>query len=160
MNQFERELIQNAKYRVSDGKLVLIALAAGMVAFALLLSIISGGSVRQAQIFLPEKGKDTVAFRNVEGKVALVGVTGVLGVNPTLTLRTGEFVLEITVINQDTVPHSLRIDRINVTTGLLQPGEQNVISLRSKDPAVFNYYEEGSQVPLGQIRAIKVGFYD
>ena len=153
-------MTQRTRSRVSDGKLVLIGLSGGMAAFILVFAVISGGLVRQAQIFLPEKSKDTVAFRNVNGKVAIVGIAGVPGTNPTLTLRTGEFVLEITVMNQDTVPHSFFIDRINVTTGPLKPGEQAVVSLRSKVPAEFNYYDQGSQAPLGQIRAFKVGFSD
>src|ERR1051326_2784854 len=149
-----------SKYMISDGKLVLFALTGVIAAFALLCSIISGGLVRQTQIFLPEKGNDTVAFGNVDSKITLVGISGVIGVNPTLTLRTGEFILDETVINQDTVSHSLYIDRINVTTGPLKPGEQSTVSLRSKDPAVFNYYQQGESEPLGQIRAFQVGYYE
>lgn len=146
--------------RISEGKLVLAAVAGGLATIALLFMFVSGGIVRQAQIFLPEKGGDTVAFQNVDGKVAIVGITGIKGVNPTLTMRTGEYILEITVINQDTVPHALFIDRANVSTGVLQPGEKGVIDLRSTVPAIFNYYEQGNSTPLGHIEAFKVGGYD
>jgi hypothetical protein len=42
------------KTLISDGKIVLLALIGGMVAFAIAFFFISGGMVRHVYIFLPE----------------------------------------------------------------------------------------------------------
>ena len=90
---------------IGDGKLVLIALVAGLAAFALALVFISGGAVRHVDIFLPEKTYVTLTFQNIEGTVAVVGTDGIAGVNPTILMRTGDFALELTVTNEDSEPH-------------------------------------------------------
>lgn len=92
-------MIQKSVGRISEGKLVLLALVGGIAAFAIALVLISGGAVRTAQIFLPEKSQLTVAFRNVEGEVKLVGLEGTAEVNQTILKGTGDFARELTVIN-------------------------------------------------------------
>jgi hypothetical protein len=147
-------------FRVSDGKLVLVALIGMIAAFAILFAFISGGAVRQVAIFLPEKTEDTVAFRSIDGQVGVVGITGIAGVNPTLLTRTGDYVLELTVINQDNRVHVLYIDG-GFHTKVLQPGESDMITFRSKGEGIYNYYDWGSERgPLGQIQAIKVTMYE
>lgn len=147
-------------HRISDGKLVLIALVGMMAAFGILLVFVSGGAVRHVAIFLPEKTEDTIAFRNIDGEVAVVGIKGIGGVNPTLLTRTGDYVLELTVINEDDRVHVLYIDG-GVHSKVLQPGESDMMTFNSKGEGIYNYYDWGSgKGPLGQIQAIKVTMYE
>lgn len=151
------------KVKMSDGMFVLVAVVGCIAAFAALLIVVSGGGVRHVDIFLPEKTENTLAFRQVEGggRVALVGIKGIAQVNPTLIMRTGDYALELTIINEDDRPHMLYIDGVNVSTKVLRPGESDVISFRSKGEATYNYYDWGAgSEPLGQIRAMKVTAYE
>lgn len=146
--------------RISDVKLVLIALAGMVAAFGILLVFVSGGGVRLVTIFLPEKTEDTIAFRNIDGAVAVVGIKGIGGVNPTLLTRTGDYVLELTVINEDDRVHMLYIDG-GAHTKVLRPGDSDMITFNSKGEGTYNYYDWGSgRGPLGQIQAIKVTMYE
>jgi hypothetical protein len=153
-------MTQKSEGRISEGKLVLLALVGGMAAFAIALVFISGGGVRQAEIFLPEKTYVTVAFQNVDGEAKVVGIAGIAQVNPTILMRTGDFAMELTVVNQDTAPHALYIDGLNISTRMLQPGQSEVLTFYSEGEATYNYYIQGNDEPTGQIRAIKVTMYE
>jgi hypothetical protein len=146
---------------ISDDRLVLFAVVGGIVAFAIALTVISGGFVRHVQIFLPEKAYATVAFRNIDGQVKLVGIEGVAGANPTILMRTGDFAMELTVVNQDNEGHLLYIDGVHVSTKFLNPGQSDVLTFYSKGEATYNYYDYAIQdEPLGQIRVVKVTMYE
>lgn len=147
---------------MSDGVFVAIAVAGTIAAFAILLVVVSGGGVRHVQIFLPEKTENTLAFREVDGKVALVGIKGIAQVNPTLIMRTGDYSLELTIINDDDEPHMLFIDGVNISTKMLRPGDSDVISFRSAGEATYNYYDYAHprEEPLGQIVAMKVTAFE
>jgi hypothetical protein len=151
---------ENKQRSKGDSKLVLLALVGGLAAFAIALIFISGGLVRQTEIFLPEKTYLTLAFQNNNGKLQLVGIEGIVQANPTILMRIGDFVMELTVVNQDKVPHSLYIDGLDVSTGILGPGQSRILTLASKEEAAYNYYIDGSVEPLGQVRALKVGIYE
>src|SRR5688572_23790578 len=111
----------------SDGKMILLALVGGIGAFALVLVFISSGAVRHVDIFLPEKTYVTVAFQNIEGELKVVGIGGIAGINPTILMRTGDFAMELTVVNQDIVPHALYIDGLNITSRFLEPEQSEVL---------------------------------
>lgn len=153
-------MTQESENRNNDGKLVLLALVGGLAAFALAIVFISGGGVRQAEFFLPEKTEFTVAFRNLDGEVKVVGLVGTAEVNPTILMRTGDFAMVLTVINQDSVPHALYIDGLNITTRMLQPDQSEVLTFYSEGEATFNYYIQGDEEPTGQIIAVKVTMYE
>jgi hypothetical protein len=146
---------------ISDGKLVLLAVVGGLAAFAIVLLFVSGGLVRHVDIFLPEKTYATLAFQNIDGEVKLVGTSGVAGVNPTILMRTGDFAMELTVVNQDTERHALYIDGLGVYTRFLDLGQSEVLTFYSEGEATYNYYDYGKQdEPLGQIQAVKVTMYE
>lgn len=153
-------MTQKSEGRISDGKLILIALVGGMAAFAIALVFISGGGVRQAEIFLPEKTESTVAFRNIDGEVKVVGIEGNGEVNPTILMRTGDFAMVLTVVNEDSVPHALYIDGLNISTRMLEPGQSEILTFYSEGEATYNYYIQGNDEPTGQIRAVKVTMYE
>jgi hypothetical protein len=74
--------------------------------FALLVVFVNEGGVRPVSIFWKEKIETTIAFRNVNGQLEVVGLKGTTQVNPTLVSRTGDTAYVLTVINQDTTsPH-------------------------------------------------------
>lgn len=149
------------KPRFDDKTFVIIAVVGCMAAIALLFAFVSGGAVRHVSIFLPEKTENTLAFRHIDGKVALVGIKGIAQVNPTLIMRTGDFAMELTIINQDDRIHILYIDGVNISTKVLRPGDSDVITFYSKGEATYNYYDWGaSGGPLGQIKAMKVTLYE
>ncbi len=154
--------MSRAKLAISDRTFVIAAVVGCVAAFVVLLVVVSGGGVRHVQIFLPEKIEQTLVFREVDGKVALVGTKGIAQVNPNLIMRTGDFAMEITVINEDDRPHMMFIDGVNVSTKVLLPGDTDVVTFYSKGEATFNYYDWLSEdrQPLGQIRAMKVTAFD
>lgn len=146
---------------LTDGKFVLIALVGGIAAFALALFFISGGAVRHVDIFLPEKTYVTVAFQNIDGELKVVGIGGIAGVNPTILMRTGDFAMELTVVNQDSVRHAFYIDGLNLMTRFLEPGQSEVLTFYSEGEATYNYYDyENREEPIGQIQAVKVTMYE
>jgi len=148
--------------KMSDGMFVAIALAGTIAAFALLFVMVSGGGVRHVQIFLPEKTENTLAFREVDGEVVLVGIKGIAQVNPTLIMRTGDYSLELTIINEDDQTHMLFIDGVNIYTKVLRPGDSDVIAFQSQGETTYNYYDymRPTDEPLGQILAMKVTAFE
>ena len=60
-----------------------------MIGFASFIGVIGQGNVRHVEIFWPEKVEQTVAFKDVDGEVKLVGISGTAeDNNPTLIVRT------------------------------------------------------------------------
>lgn len=153
--------MSQARPLISDGKMVLMALVGGVAAFAIALVVISGGAIRQVDIFLPEKTYVTVTFQNIEGEVKIVGIGGIAGVNPTILMRTGDFAMELTVTNQDSISHAFYIDGLNIMTRLLEPGQSEVLTFYSEGEATYNYYDyKHRETPLGQVQAVKVTMYE
>jgi hypothetical protein len=150
-----------AKLNIGDRTFVVVSLIGCTAAFAILIMLVSGGAVRHVSIFLPEKTENTLAFRELDGRVALVGLKGIAQVNPTLIMRTGDYAMELTVINQDDQMHILYIDGVNISTKVLRPGDTDIITFYSKGEATYNYYDwRVDNRPLGQIKAIRVTAYE
>lgn len=151
---------QQSRPFISDGKLVLLAVVGALAGFVIAFMFISNGGVRQVEIFLEERTYVSLAFRNIDGEVKLVGIDGLSQVNPTILMRTGDFAMELTVVNQDSVPHALYIDGLKISTKMLQPGEKEVLTFYSEGEATYDYYIQGNDLPTGQIRAVKVTMYE
>jgi hypothetical protein len=130
-----------SKFKLTEGRLITFGLVGMVVAFGILLVFISGGAVRHVPIFWKEKVETTVAFRNVNGDLALVGIKGTTQVNPTLLSRTGDTAYILTVINQDTIPHIFYIDGLNIHTKILRAGQNDTITIYSKHEGTYNYYD-------------------
>ena len=141
----------------SDKKFVVIAIAVGVVAFGIMAIVIGQGNVRETPLFYPEKIEQTVAFQEVDGKVMLVGKLGITeGNNPTLIMRTS-FAYILTVINEGTTEHRLYIDGLEVQTDLLNPGENDTITVIPTEEGVYNYYDKRERTTLlGQLKAVTV----
>ena len=140
----------------SDKKFIVIALVGGFATLVILIGFIGQGNVRHVEIFLPEQVQQTVAFKDVDGKVKLVGISGVGGDNPTLIMRTS-FAYVLTVVNEGDKHHRLYIDGLNVQTDLLLPGEKDVITVYPTEEGTYNYYDKRQTLKLlGQIKAVSV----
>jgi hypothetical protein len=148
--------------RIGEGKLLAIGLIAGLAALILFFALISGGSVRHVPITWQEKIQTTIAFKAINGKLNVVGIIGNSGINPTLLMRTRDFAMVLTVINQDTISHMLYIDGLGAHTKILKPGENQTITFYSPTEGTYNYYDRlsSSNKPIGGIKAVKVTAYD
>jgi hypothetical protein len=131
----------------SEKKFVIIALVGGFVALGGIIVFAGQGYVRHVNIFFPEEVHQTLEFRNMDGQTVVVGTIGNSGVNPSLISRT-EFAYIITVINADTKPHLFYVDPIGVKTKLLQPGQSDDITIKSKQEATFQYYDMAEKKQL------------
>lgn len=141
----------------SDKKFIIIILVVGIVALGIMIGTIGQGNIREIPLFYPEKVEQTVAFQEVDGIVMLVGKLGVLeGDNPTLIMRTS-FAYILTVINEGDTNHRLYIEGLEVQTDLLNPGENDTITIIPTKEGVYNYYDKRERtVLLGQIKAVTV----
>jgi hypothetical protein len=141
----------------NDKKFIIFALIGGVAALVIMIGFIGQGNIRETPIFFPEKVKQTVAFQDVNGKVKLVGISGIgEDNNPTLIMRIS-FAYVLTVINQGETEHRLYIEGFDVQTNLLFPGEQDTITIYPKEEGEYNYYDKRQQLePLGKLKAVKV----
>jgi threonine dehydrogenase-like Zn-dependent dehydrogenase len=138
----------------SDKRFVIVGLLCGFVALVVIMGYASMGNVRHVDIFWPERIKQTLEFRNVDGVSVVVGTVGNAGTNPDLIMRTGGFYYVLTVHNKDTKPHQLYVEGLDVSTKLLEEGVSDQIILRSNQEATFNYYDVADgKVLLGTITA-------
>ena len=141
----------------SDKKFIVIAIVVGVVALGVMAIVVGQGNVREVPLFYPEKVEQTVAFQEVDGKVMLVGKLGITERNnPTLIMRTS-FAYILTVINEGTTEHRLYIDGLEVQTDLLNPGENDTITVFPTEEGVYNYYDKRERTTLlGQLKAVTV----
>ena len=115
------------------------------------------GSIRPIQIFLPEQIRQTVAFEE-NGKVIVEGMVGIgASDNPTLVTRSGDYTYILTVINNGKSPHMFYIDGLDVQTKLLQPGDEDTITIMPKKPGTYHYYDKADGLHLlGELDVVQV----
>ena len=114
----------------------------GVVALAAMIGLVGQGNVRHVSIFWQERVEQTVAFEDVDGKVQLQGISGVGGEpNPYLITRTS-FAYLLTVINSGDQYHRLYIEGLDVQTNLLEPGEQETLTIYPDKEGVYKYFDK------------------
>ena len=143
--------------RSNDKIWIIAALLGGIVVLAVTIGFVGQGNVRHVTIFWTEKVEQTVVFEEVDGKSQIKAIKGVLGdANPTLLSRTS-FAYILTVINNGTTFHRLYIDGFNVQTDLLEPGQQDTITIYPDKEGEFTYYDKRQHlIPLGKIKIVSV----
>ena len=125
-----------------DRRLVIIAIVVGVIGLASMIGFIGQGNVRQVEIFWQEKVEQTVVFEDVNGTVQIRGISGIAGdTNPYLISRTS-FAYNLTVINNGDKHHRLYIDGLNVQTNLLEPGQQDVITIYPTEEGIYKYFDK------------------
>jgi len=136
---------------------VIIGLIIGIIGFASFIGVIGQGNVRHVQIFWTEKVEQTVAFKEIDDQVKIVGISGTgEDNNPTLIMRTS-FAYILTVENHGTQHHRLFIDGFNVQTDLLEPGQSDTITLYPDKEGIYNYYDKRERLTLlGQLKSVEV----
>ena len=124
-----------------DKALILIAIVVGVVALAGIIGFTGQGNVRHVSIFWQERVEQTVAFEDVDGQVQLQGILGIDGEpNPYLITRTN-FAYILTVINNGDQHHRLYIEGLNVETDLLEPGQQEILTIYPDKEGVYKYFD-------------------
>lgn len=141
----------------NDKILVIAAIIGGMIVLTVIVGFIGQGNVRHVQIFWQERVEHTIIFEDIDGKTQIRGIKGVAGeVNPTLLSRTS-FAYVLTVINNGTTNHRLYIDGFNVQTNLLEPGQQDIITIYPDKEGEHIYYDKRQDlIPLGKIKIVTV----
>ena len=125
-----------------DKTLIIIAILVGVVALAGIIGFVGQGNVRHVSIFWQERVEQTVAFEDVDGKVQLQGISGIDGeANPYLITRTS-FAYLLTVINNGDKNHRLYIEGLNVQTDLLEPGQQETLTIYPDKEGVYKYFDK------------------
>ena len=126
----------------NDKTLIIIAIIVGVVALAGVIGFTGQGNVRHVSIFWQERVEQTVAFEDVNDKVQLQGISGIDGEpNPHLITRTS-FAYILTVINNGDKHHRLYIEGLDVQTNLLEPGEQETLTLYPDKEGVYKYFDK------------------
>lgn len=141
--------------------MIVISFAACMGFLIFIISFVGQGYVRHVVIFWEEDIRATVAFRSVNNTTEVVGLIGNGGVDPTLVMKAGHTPYILTVINQDTKPHMFFVPGLYIHTKLLQPGQNDTITLRSENETEYKYYDnmEPDRV-IGKIISVKVERFD
>ena len=141
----------------SDKILVIVGLIAGMVGLAATIGFVGQGNVRHVEIFWAETVEQTIVFEEINGETQVRGIKGIkTDANPTLLSRTS-FAYVLTVINNGTTVHRLYIDGFNVQTDLLEPGQQDTITIYPDKEGEFVYYDKRENLtPLGKIKIVTV----
>ena len=141
----------------NDKILVIVAMIAGMIGLATIVGFVGQGNVRHVDIFWAETVEQTIVFEEIDGEVQVRGIKGVQGdSNPTLLSRTS-FAYILTVINNGTTFHRLYIEGFNVQTELLEPGQQDTITIYPDKEGEFTYYDKKQYLnPLGKIKIVSV----
>ena len=151
------------EFKFTEGRLVVFSLVGMVLVLVTSLMLIGNGIVRHVAITYKEVIKATIAFKNIDGDIKVVGIIGNMGINPTLVSRTGETEYALTVINEDKELHMFYIDGLNAHTKLLRFGENDTITIRPDKEGTYNYYDRvsleknnGSMIPIGEFKTLRV----
>jgi hypothetical protein len=142
---------------IKDRKWIAIGVIAGVVAMASMIGFIGQGNVRHVQIFWQEKVEQTVEFKDIDGNVQLLGLSGIKGEpNPHLISRTN-FAYILTIVNNGDKHHRLYIEGLEVQTGLLEPGQQETITIYPTKEGIYKYYDKREGLKyLGDLQIVTV----
>ena len=126
----------------NDKKLIVIVIIVGVIGLVAMIGFIGQGNVRHVEIFWTEKVEQTVAFEDVNGEVQLKGISGISGeLNPHLISRTS-FVYILTIVNNGDKHHRLYIEGLEIQSNLLEPGQQDIITIYPTEEGIYKYYDK------------------
>jgi len=126
----------------NDKKLIVIVIIVGVIGLVAMIGFIGQGNVRHVEIFWKEKVEQTVAFEDVNGKVQLKGISGISGeLNPHLISRTS-FAYILTIVNNGDKHHRLYIEGLEIQSNLLEPGQQDIITIYPTEEGIYKYYDK------------------
>jgi hypothetical protein len=120
-------------------KTIVIGIIGGLVVFGILIGIIATGLLEGP----PQKENNyiTLVLRKEGGELKAIAISGVLGTNPTIVMRSSpDHQMNLTVLNQDEEAHQLVIDGLNVSTKLLDPyNRTDTIAISGGEEGSYTY---------------------
>lgn len=136
---------------------VIFGIIAGIASMAIMIGFVGQGNIRGTEIFYPEKVEQTVVIRDADSTAELYGLKGVKGgPNPTLLSRTS-FAYILTIINEGEKPHQIYIESFDVSTKLLEPKDQDTITIIPEKEGTYRYYDiADGKVELGKLKIVSV----
>ena len=141
-------MITNSTILSKDKLIILVAIVICVVVLGGMMVFIGQGNIRHVSISWQEKIEQTVAFEDIDGNVQLKGISGIDGEpNPYLVTRTN-FAYMLTVINNGDKPHRLYIEGLNVQTDLLEPGQQDTLTIYPTEEGIYKYYDKQQGLEL------------
>jgi len=145
-------------YEMVKAKFIVpLALVAVTIGFIVFFGFIGQGGVRHVQIYLPEKIQSTVSFQNIDNETKIVGISGISGINPTIISRT-DYNYILTIRNDDGIPHMFFIDGLGVNSKVIQPRQNETMTVYSLSEGNYNYYDRFEpDKKLGEFKIVKVG---
>jgi len=127
---------------LKDKKLIIITIISGLIGLGAIIGFIGQGNVRHVEIFWQEKVEQTLAFEDINGKVQIVGISGIGGEpNPHLISRTS-FAYILTIINNGDKHHRFYVEGLEIQTDLLEPGQQDTITIYPTEEGIYKYYDK------------------
>ena len=140
-----------------DKILITAALLIGIVSLGAIVGFIGQGNVRHVSIFWQERVEQTVAFEDIDDQVQLQGISGIGGgPNPYLITRTS-FAYVLTVINNGDKQHRLYIEGLEVQTDLLEPGQEETLTIYPDKEGIYKYYDKRENLEhLGFVKVVTV----
>ena len=138
-------------------KTVVIAIVAGLVVFGILIGIVATDLLYGP----PPKENNyiTLVLRQVDGEVKAVAISGVLGTNPTIVMRSSpDNQMNLRVINLDQEPHQLVIEGLNTSTKVLDAdNREDTIVLSGGNEGSYTYRcSLHDNEIFGEIRVVRV----
>lgn len=85
---------------------------------------------------IPHKESD---LRNLKGTVLIAQNNAFNNTNPTIYAHVNS-PKKLTIINKDFVRHDFIIDKLDINTAYLLPGQDFITAIASKAPGTFEYY--------------------
>lgn len=120
-------------------KTVVFGIVGGLVVFGILIGIVAtdllyGPSPK-------ENNYITLVLRQVDGEVKAVAISGVLGTNPTIVMRSStDNQMNLRVINLDQEPHQLIIEGLKASTKVLDTdNREDTIVLSGGNEGSYTY---------------------
>ncbi len=125
-----------------DKSIILVAVVICIIVLVGMMIFIGQGNIRHVPISWQEKIEQTVAFEDIDGNVQLKGISGIDGdPNPHLVTRTN-FAYILTVINNGDKHHRLYIEGLDIQTELLEPGQQDTLTIYPTEEGIYKYYDK------------------
>lgn len=141
------------------GKTIFLIIASAFAAFAVILGLMASEFFEGPSPY-KETSYVTVAFKDIDGKVTLVGLIGVGDTNPTIIMRSSpSYQMILTVVNHDNVPHQFTIDGLGISTEVLDPygKKADVLTLSGGKEGTYTYRDAlNPEAAIGEFRIIKV----
>jgi hypothetical protein len=139
-----------------ESKTIVFGVVGGLVVFGILMGIVATGMFDGAP--QKENAYITLALRRVDGELKAVGISGVLGTNPTIVMRSSlDHQMNPKIINQDYEAHQFSIDGVASTQILDADNAVDTLALSGRREGIYSYrclLHEGET--LGEFRIVRV----